>query len=156
MTGSDVDPIEVSCMNCGQRNRVPRSRIRDNPLCGHCRQGLLPGEPVEATDATFFDHIEGSPVPVLVDFWAPWCGPCRTMGPVLEQVAQAYRGRLKVVKLNVDDNPNVASRFGIRAIPALKLFHGSTVVDAIEGAVPRRTLEARIERSLSLSAHRFQ
>jgi thioredoxin 2 len=142
------DIIEVSCMHCGQRNRVPRGRLGDAPVCGRCKEQLLPAEPVEATDATFTDRVEASPVPVLVDFWAPWCGPCRTMGPVLEQVAQAYRGRLRVVKLNVDDNPTTASRFGIQAIPALKLFRGAKVMDAIDGAVPRRVLESRIERAL--------
>ncbi len=143
------DVVEVRCMHCGQRNRVLRSRLADDPLCGRCRQKLLPGEPVEATDATFTDRVEGSPIPVLVDFWAPWCGPCRVMGPVLEQLAKEYRGRLKVVKLNVDDNPTTASHFGIRAIPALKLFRGAHVVDSVEGALPRRVLESRIDRVLA-------
>ncbi|MBN1605981.1 MAG: thioredoxin TrxC [Polyangiaceae bacterium] len=145
------DTIEVSCMHCGQRNRLMRERMGDDPRCGRCKHKLLPGEPVEATDATFADRVEASPVPVLVDFWAPWCSPCRAMGPVLEQVAQAYRGRLKVVKLNVDDNPTTARRFGIQAIPALKLFRGAKVVDAIDGAVPQRVLESRIERALGYS-----
>ncbi len=92
------------------------------------------------TEATFNQEVLESEVPVLVDFWAPWCGPCRMVAPVVDEVATEYEGQVKVVKLNTDENPTVASRYGIRSIPTLIVFKGGRQVDTVVGAVPKTTL----------------
>lgn len=102
----------------------------------------------QVTDATFKDEVLESDVPVLVDFWAPWCGPCRMVAPVVDEIAQQYEGRIKVVKLNTDDNPSVASQYGIRSIPTLMLFKDGQRVDMVVGAVPKTTLANTVEKYL--------
>lgn len=100
------------------------------------------------TDASFKDDVLESPVPVLVDFWAPWCGPCRMVAPVVDEIAEQYEGQIKVVKLNTDENPQVASQYGIRSIPTLMIFKGGQRVDMVVGAVPKTTLANTLEKYL--------
>jgi thioredoxin 1 len=100
------------------------------------------------TDATFKDEVLDSDVPVLVDFWAPWCGPCRMVAPVVDEIADQYAGQVKVVKLNTDENPNTASQYGIRSIPTLMIFKGGQRVDMVVGAVPKTTLANTLEKYL--------
>ena len=102
----------------------------------------------QVTDSTFKQEVLDSQVPVLVDFWAPWCGPCRMVAPVVEEIAQQYDGQIKVVKLNTDENPNVASQYGIRSIPTLMIFKGGERVDMVVGAVPKTTLSNTLEKYL--------
>ena len=100
------------------------------------------------TDASFKDDVLESEVPVLVDFWAPWCGPCRMVAPVVDEIAEQYEGQIKVVKLNTDENPQVASQYGIRSIPTLMIFKGGQRVDMVVGAVPKTTLANTLEKYL--------
>ncbi len=100
------------------------------------------------TDASFKEDVLDSNLPVLVDFWAPWCGPCRMVGPVVDEIAEQYEGQVKVVKLNTDDNPNTASQYGIRSIPTLMIFKGGQRVDMVVGAVPKTTLANTLEKYL--------
>jgi len=103
---------------------------------------------VAVTDSSFDTDVLGSEVPVLVDFWAPWCGPCRMVAPVVDEIAEQYAGKIKVVKLNTDENPNVATQYGIRSIPTLMIFKGGQRVDVVVGAVPKTTLANTLEKYL--------
>jgi len=100
------------------------------------------------TDATFKDEVLDSADPVLVDFWAPWCGPCRMVAPVVGEIAEQFEGQVKVVKLNTDENPNIASQYGIRSIPTLMIFKGGQKVDMVVGAVPKTTLANTLSKHL--------
>ncbi|NEP60821.1 MAG: thioredoxin [Symploca sp. SIO2G7] len=102
----------------------------------------------EVSDTEFQTDVLGSDVPVLVDFWAPWCGPCRMVAPVVDEVATKYEGRVKVLKLNVDDNPNSASEYGVRSIPTLLIFKDGKLADTVVGAVPAGTLSSTLEKYL--------
>ena len=105
--------------------------------------------PAQVTDATFKEEVLDSEVPVLVDFWAPWCGPCRMVGPVVDEIAVQYEKTLKVVKMNTDENPKIASEYGIRSIPTLMIFKGGVKVDMVVGAVPKTTLATTVEKYLA-------
>jgi thioredoxin 1 len=104
---------------------------------------------VTATDQTFHNEVLESPLPVLVDFWAPWCGPCRIVGPIVEELASEYAGRVKVVKLNTDENPDSTATFGIRGIPTLGFFRDGKLVDGIVGAASRKALKAKLDEHLA-------
>ena len=130
------DPTHIACAACGATNRVPASRLGDDPTCGRCGQALLGGEPIELTDATFDAYVGKSDLPVVVDFWAPWCGPCRMMAPAFEQAAAQLKGRAVLAKVNSDDNPQVAARFGIRSIPTLVRLERGREVQRRSGALP--------------------
>ncbi len=107
----------------------------------------------QVTDSTFKQEVLDSKVPVLVDFWAPWCGPCRMVAPVVDEIATQYEGQIKVVKVNTDENPSVASDYGIRSIPTLMIFKGGQKVDMVVGAVPKTTLAQTIEKHLEESTN---
>ena len=150
MTMKD-DSIIIKCTRCGAKNRVPEARLKESPRCGKCRT-LLPSEvpdrPVYVNDADFTSQVLASPFPVLVDCWAPWCGPCRAVAPVLQELAYKYRGRLKIAKINVDENPGTGSRYAIQSIPTMLLVRNGQVIDRLVGALPKEALEAQIARLL--------
>jgi len=144
----DQDSVIIRCDRCGTKNRVPKARLNQGPVCGKCRSPLTLGKnldrPVDITDSTFAGEVLSAPGPVLVDCWAPWCGPCRMVAPVLEQIAREYTGRIKIAKLNVDQNPQTAGRYSIRSIPTMLLFNGGKMVDTMVGALPKQEIERRI------------
>lgn len=131
-----METNHVVCPACGAKNRIPAARLTDEPNCGRCGQPLLPGRPVELDDARFDAVVQGSDLPVLVDFWAPWCGPCRAMAPQFEQAALQLQGRALLIKVNSDDSPRLAARFGIRSIPTLVRLDGGREVTRRAGALP--------------------
>lgn len=131
--------LRLHCKVCGAANRVPIDRLREGrePVCGRCKNPLPAKEPVVVTDATFAEEVEQSALPVLVDMWAEWCGPCRMIAPAVDQVAAELSGRLRVAKLNVDQNPGTSQRFEVQSIPLLVIFKDGREVDRIIGAVPK-------------------
>ena len=133
------------CPSCGTKNRVPAS-ASGKPACAACK-APLPWL-TEATDSTFDAVVLRATTPVLVDLWAPWCGPCRMVSPAVERMAAKNPGRLKVTKVNVDDSPGVARKYDAMSIPTLLLIRDGAVVDRLVGAVPETQLEAFVQRGL--------
>jgi thioredoxin 2 len=139
-----MDPIR--CPNCGRRNRVPAA-ASGVPRCGNCHQPL----PwiVDAGDDTFAEVAERASVPVVVDLWAPWCGPCRMVSPALAQVAADMAGRVKLVKVNVDDSPRLQQRFGVQSIPTLLVMRKGKETSRQVGAAPAAALRSWVEQALA-------
>jgi len=138
----DTTKLMLRCPHCGANNRVPAARAAEGPHCGQCHQPLLDGHPLELTDENFDAVAAAAPVPVLVDFWAPWCGPCRAMAPAFAQAQRQLGGRALLVKVNSDDNPALSQRFGIRSIPTLVRLDGGRETRRQSGAVPASTIVA--------------
>jgi len=125
----------IACPHCATANRVPDTRLTEDPVCGRCGKALLDGHPVELSDANFDAVTARTELPVVVDFWAPWCGPCRMMAPHFEQAARQLKGRAMFVKVNSDDNPRAASRFAIRSIPTIVMLRGAAEAKRMSGAL---------------------
>lgn len=138
----------ITCPSCGAKNRVPGEKPREGlqPVCGQCKSPLsVSAHPVTVTDANFAEEVERSPIPVLLDLWAPWCGPCRMIAPTIEQVASELAGRVKVGKLNTDENPMTASRFNVRSIPTLLVLKDGKEIDRLVGAFPKQEILRRLQ-----------
>ena len=129
------DTVHVVCPHCFAVNRVPTDRLHQGPNCGKCHQPLFPGHPVELDEARFDAYLTKNDLPVLVDFWAPWCGPCRMMAPAFAHAASQLAPRVLLAKLNTDEAQETAARYGIRSIPTMILFHQGREVARHSGAV---------------------
>ncbi len=142
-----------TCPHCHTANRLPLAKLTAGEsgkvVCGRCKQMIFPPVPVQLEDAHFDRQVLQAPLPVLVDFWAPWCGPCRAVAPTLEKLASQYAGQLIVAKLNVDENPQTASHYGIRSIPTMMLFRHGQVADTVMGALPLPALQQKVQTWLS-------
>ena len=128
-------PVLVPCPACGALNRVPDARLGEAPACGKCHQPLFTGKPLALDEAGFALHVERGGLPVLVDFWAPWCGPCRMMAPHFEQAAVQLEPRVRLAKVDTEAEPGLGGRFGIRSIPTLALFAGGREIARQAGAM---------------------
>jgi len=133
-------------------NRVAaeKRRLGKAAVCGKCKSVLhgADDEPLIVTDGSFGELVERSPIPVLLDMWAPWCGPCLMVGPVVDQLAKEWAGRVRVGKMNVDESPVISARFGIQSIPALLIFRGGREVDRMVGAQPKAEILRHLDRLL--------
>lgn len=138
----------IVCPHCHGVNRVPEERLGDGPKCGACKTTLFAGQPVALDGASFVTHIERSDIPVVVDFWAPWCGPCRIMAPVFEQAAARLEPRARLAKVNTEVEQQLAARHGIRSIPTLVVFRRGRELDRVSGALDARRLEDWVGRWL--------
>jgi thioredoxin 2 len=139
---NDAHLTHVACAQCGATNRVPASRLGADPVCGRCGTELASGAPIELTDANFERFAQATELPLVVDFWAPWCGPCRSMAPQFELAAQRLKGRVLFVKVNSDDNPQTAARYGIRSIPTLVKLQRGQERSRASGARPAEQIVA--------------
>ncbi|MBT8356163.1 MAG: thioredoxin [Deltaproteobacteria bacterium] len=133
--------VIIRCKNCGVKNRIPKTRLKDQPVCGRCHSRLperqIFDSPVIVSDHNFNDEIISSPVPVLLDCWAPWCGACKTVGPVLVQLAKEFGDQVKFGKLNVDQNPATSAKYNIMSIPTILAFKDGKLVNSLVGALPK-------------------
>jgi len=140
-------PVIRTCSHCGQKNRVPGKFLASTGRCGSCKSELAPTTEPVAADAALFDEIvQNANVPVLVDFWAEWCGPCKMIAPLLDEIAKELPTKVKIVKVNVDEEQQLAQQYGIYNIPTLLFFKGGQVADQVVGAVPKEQIVKVIEK----------
>ena len=125
----------VVCPNCNTTNSIPGGRLGDRPRCGKCKQGIFNGHPVELNQQSFQQHVSHNDIPLLVDFWAPWCGPCRSMAPAFEQAAAQLEPDFRLAKLNTEEEQAIGAQYGIRSIPTMVLFRNGQEIARQSGAM---------------------
>jgi len=147
-----TDTVKLICTTCGRGNRVPEARLFEGPKCGSCGDPLLTGKVAELDAATHDKATRSDELPLLVDYWAPWCGPCRMMAPEFSKAAQAVTGKARLAKINTQEYPEVAQRARIQGIPALILYHKGREVARLAGARPAADIVAFVQGHLSARA----
>jgi len=144
-----VESVIVACPTCHTRVRVPQAKLSADPVCANCKSHVLGGKPIALDAEAFTAHVDRGSFPVLVDFWAPWCGPCRMMAPVLDRVADQERTRIQIGKVNSDEQQQLTVRFGIRAIPTLILFRDGKEIARQSGAMDATSLTRWLDSALA-------
>ena len=142
------DSVNAVCGNCDSVVRVPATKLSQDPYCPKCHAALFEGAPIELRTTSFDQHVNRNDLPVVVDFWAPWCGPCMMMAPHFKTAAQRFAQRARLAKVNSDDEPALSSRFGIRGIPTLIVFRGGKEIARQSGAMDLSTLERYLQSVL--------